>query len=539
MAQGYSSVALGDNAGSSGQRDSSVAIGQYAGNNTQGLGGVALGVSAGETSQKTKSVAIGAYSGQTNQAAESVAIGCRAGNTGQGEFSIAIGRNAGEQLQKTSSIAIGDLAGAYNQGGFSVAIGDGAGQNNQSYYSLAIGSYAGSEYTGVNSIILNGGSVPLNGVSGQSNSLYISPIREDTNQFTPLYYNPSTKEVVRGNTIVDNRLKILNITTSGTYSFPSTSNYLADIIVIGAGSGAVEISTITESATMKRATVAGGAGNIKYYKNVFIPKGASVNTTIGNGGTLIDSRLPYGDIYAGTNWDGRFTGKMMSSYYDYNFYYIDTGAFFGTYTNNNMAFDNLSFPSPAGIINGLCLLGLPGTSTSLTINNGTTITVEGVTGGVIAGFSNNWRWLPDGTLERTDIYLYNTDTFYKLPPTITQPPTPVITTVDPGLSSNINYSLSGTSNHSVLGEISFTNTYADNFAGFERIEHPTENRMSGPGVVPSGGTGSRITITSTDSVIQSILPDLNGRGGDYLQAVGAVSPSTRNNGQVIIAYRPI
>ena len=128
----------------------SVAIGNQAGETGQSTGSVAIGLQAGETTQGANSVAIGTQTGQTGtQGASSVAIGNLAGNATQGDTCVAIGNLAGETGQLANAVAIGNQAGRYTQGNTTVAIGLGAGKgtvdvpgDGQGTNSVAIGNLA-------------------------------------------------------------------------------------------------------------------------------------------------------------------------------------------------------------------------------------------------------------------------------------------------------------------------------------------------------------------------------------------------------------
>ena len=139
---------------------------------------IALGENAGLTDQQSQAVAIGRLAGQTSQGANSVAIGVIAGQTSQGSGAVAIGGNAGVTNQGANAVAVGVNVGVTSQGANSVAIGAAAGNTNQP----------------ANTIILNATGIAVNGVSAQTNSFYVDPIRTTANG-TPLMYNSTTKEI--------------------------------------------------------------------------------------------------------------------------------------------------------------------------------------------------------------------------------------------------------------------------------------------------------------------------------------------------------
>jgi len=209
-------IAIGKNAGQNNQETQSIAIGYEAGQNNQGgFGGsaIAIGSQAGQTGQGEYSLALGYQSGQTGQGLNSVAIGTAAGLQGQGSGGVAIGYNAGQNNQDSQSIAIGYEAGQNNQsgiGGSAIAIGSRAGQTGQGSASIAIGYQTCQFGQGNNSIALGAfasaqpeGCICIN-ATGSSNvpppsniyACYISPIRNvNGSTANGLYYNDYTAEV--------------------------------------------------------------------------------------------------------------------------------------------------------------------------------------------------------------------------------------------------------------------------------------------------------------------------------------------------------
>jgi hypothetical protein len=170
----YNAVAFGLDAGQTTQGENAVAIGYLAGNSSQGVYTVAIGNAAGQTSQGTESVAIGSTAGRDTQGSFSVAVGLNAGRTSQGSTAVALGYNAGLTSQGQSAVAIGYLAGYTNQA--------------------------------ANTIILNASGVAVNGVSTQTNSFYVAPIRNSgaTSAYATkrvLQYNETTKEITYSNTL--------------------------------------------------------------------------------------------------------------------------------------------------------------------------------------------------------------------------------------------------------------------------------------------------------------------------------------------------
>ena len=138
----------------------------------------------GETksvNQNLNSLSIGKYAGNINQGVSSIAFGENTAENNQGSYSIALGYQAGQNLQSTNSVAIGYQAG----------------KNNQGTQSIAIGYKAGDITQANNSIILNASGTSL--PAGQSNALYVSPIREDNDVMNSLFYNTLTNEIVYSN----------------------------------------------------------------------------------------------------------------------------------------------------------------------------------------------------------------------------------------------------------------------------------------------------------------------------------------------------
>ena len=167
--QGDNSVAIGSGAGRTNQTSNSVAIGALAGQETQGDNCVAIGFTAGLSGQSSscvaigsetatlnqgfQSVAIGKFAGSSNQSSNSVAVGSGAGSQGQGINSVAIGNTAGQSNQATGCVAVGQ-AGVTSQGLNSVAIGLFAGNNTQGASAVAIGDNAGQVLQGANAIAI-------------------------------------------------------------------------------------------------------------------------------------------------------------------------------------------------------------------------------------------------------------------------------------------------------------------------------------------------------------------------------------------------
>ena len=197
--QGTETVAIGSQAGQTTQGYSAVAVGSRAGQTTQGQSAVAIGDSAGYYLQGPNAVAIGYAAGDNRQSADAVAIGVFAGYYLQGTDAVAMGYFAGGYFQGANAVAVGQQAGSDGQGNNAVAVGPLAGRNGQGANAVAIGVLAGSQNQAANTIIINATGSELNGVSAQTSSTYIAPIRNDVSATNnTLYYNTSTFELTWG-----------------------------------------------------------------------------------------------------------------------------------------------------------------------------------------------------------------------------------------------------------------------------------------------------------------------------------------------------
>jgi hypothetical protein len=185
-------IAIGNYAGQNTQSDQSIAIGWNAGQNLQDNSAVAIGFDSGQNNQNSGAVAIGKYAGQYSQGNQSVAIGIQSGNTSQGTNAISIGNAAGYDSQSELAIGIGQNAGFSNQSTNAIAIGYLAGNNNQGENAIAIGNSAGYSSQGNNSIILNASGNIFN---GETSSFYVNPIRSSSSGLNGLMYNTSTCEI--------------------------------------------------------------------------------------------------------------------------------------------------------------------------------------------------------------------------------------------------------------------------------------------------------------------------------------------------------
>ncbi len=149
---GNGEIAIGMEAGSTGQTRDAVAIGKLAGSSMQGQDSIAIGVAAGYSTQDNNAIAIGSAAGETDQQYDCVAIGQNAGRTSQQPQAIAIGNNAGNANQSTDAIAMGDNSAVNNQGVSSVAIGSNSAQQDQGDDAVALGVLAGKRNQGDNAV---------------------------------------------------------------------------------------------------------------------------------------------------------------------------------------------------------------------------------------------------------------------------------------------------------------------------------------------------------------------------------------------------
>ncbi len=168
-------VSAGRRAGYQNQAQYAIAVGDRAGEETQQLAAIAVGARAGNTSQSQGAIAIGQFSGEISQGQNTIAIGEKAGNATQNQRAIAIGTNAGETTQSQQSIAIGSSAGNATQKEFSIAIGAEAGKISQGKYAIAIGTKAGLENQPDYSIVISSSE---SDVKAKKKGLYIDPIRK-------------------------------------------------------------------------------------------------------------------------------------------------------------------------------------------------------------------------------------------------------------------------------------------------------------------------------------------------------------------------
>ena len=224
------SVSLGNAAGNSSQGIRAVAIGEQAGQTTQGSSSVAIGRRAGQTTQGSSSVAIGVSAGSDSQGITAVAIGSSAGSDTQGLNAVAVGYLAALSAQSGNAVAVGAEAGRNTQGEGAVAIGPNAGRSSQGANAIAIGSQAGNSSQPANSIVINATGVQLNGTNS---GFYIAPVRNDTGNTTNvIYYNTTTNEVTYGpggggSTYGDANVSAYLASNTNTAGYQTTGNITA------------------------------------------------------------------------------------------------------------------------------------------------------------------------------------------------------------------------------------------------------------------------------------------------------------------------
>jgi len=265
-------VAIGGLAGYTSQGDNGIAIGNTAGYSNQSSGALALGNSAGSLAQGVNAIAIGVTAAVNSQGQNSVAIGNGAGSFQQGQTSISIGQQAGGEIQGTSSVAIGYNAGYLTQGNNSVAIGNSAGIYYQGIYSIAIGYNAGYSNQPARTIILNASSTSLSGVTNQTNSFYVNPIRSDNTSTTNiLYYNTTTNEITYTPFPTSG-------VTAGTYSGITVNSYG----IVTSATALTAAASLTSFGTSSVNTTANGnlivSGNLTVNGTVTTVNSTTVNT---------------------------------------------------------------------------------------------------------------------------------------------------------------------------------------------------------------------------------------------------------------------
>ena len=318
-------------------------------------------------------------SGPTN-----IAIGLYAGDTSQGFGAVAIGTQAGQSTQDLYAVSIGYAAGNDHQKFGAVAIGSEAGQHTQGTSAVAIGRLAGNTNQADNTIILNASSSAVNGVSAQTNSFYVAPIRTDATPSNVLYYNTTTKEVTYGAGAIAN---IINLPTyiSGTLDYSSYT--------LG---GAMAVGSNSHTYDGVQAIATSGVGDIGGVLFTIVRGGSSyqsiMTSAIGIGQGQIGSGFAVGDTltFAGASLGGTTPTNNLTVTINtvHNQYPTGAGLGYGTliydYTTNHiMSFDPADYSwmqidrqtvarTPSSTLN------IAGTTTTGTVNIASNMTTGGL-----------------------------------------------------------------------------------------------------------------------------------------------------------------
>lgn len=190
---------------------------------TQQLDAISIGSNSGQRFQHTNAISIGTSSGKISQGTASIALGTLAGEYNQGDNSIAIGNLAGTgQIADTmfgtiidnvftavspSAVFVSGMK-LYSSNntylGTSVISRLTDLNGNHRYLVTAIPDITIPKYiSGVigqsnNTIIINASGLPLDGITAQPGSTYVSPIRSSSATESALFYNTTTNEVTTG-----------------------------------------------------------------------------------------------------------------------------------------------------------------------------------------------------------------------------------------------------------------------------------------------------------------------------------------------------
>ena len=316
--------------------------------------GIAIGYDAGKSGQGGGSLAIGYNAGKSDLGPFSVAVGYGACETGNGSYmSTAVGNYAGRQNQGPSTVALGYSTGVYSQGAYATAIGSSAGHDDQSQGAIAIGFGAGyntqganaiaigmlSGYTNqpANTIVISATGIQFDAIAAQTDSFYVNPIRNATGNVGTLQYNGTTKEVT-----YSKELTAANVTVTGTLG-------VAGILYANA-------STASTTHTDGALVVAGGVGiggNVHIQTGKILHVGMDLTNSYANSVAQFNSNVnSYSQVlFQNTSTDSGASGDFIvvadngtdsanyidfginsSTYSDVN-YTIGTGLDGYTYTN--------------------------------------------------------------------------------------------------------------------------------------------------------------------------------------------------------------
>jgi hypothetical protein len=138
-------------------------------------------------------VAIGDNAGLTGQGQYATAIGIQAGNSNQGAQSFALGQNAGYVNLGASAVSIGGNSCLNGSGIGSISIGGEANRvTSGGNYSIAIGFQAGYNSQTAGSICLNASGSALD---PNTAGFWVKPVKNDTSVQQALQYNIGTGEI--------------------------------------------------------------------------------------------------------------------------------------------------------------------------------------------------------------------------------------------------------------------------------------------------------------------------------------------------------
>jgi len=279
-ANGERAVAVGYQAGETGQGVNTVAVGYQAGQTSQTSSATAVGNLAGQTSQSDSAVAIGGQAGQTSQGAYSVAVGQLAGASSQQGRATAVGYLAGNSTQGQDATAIGYQAGKTSQSTKAVAVGVEAGKTDQGVNAIAVGYLAGETDQGDNSIILNATGVALD--STIASSFHVKPVRGGNYAASALAYT-GDGEIVEETNMHFNTAGNVTFSGTGALTLPSGTTVQQPTGV----AGMIRFNSTTTRLEMYNGTVWQGLRVISYGGGVSATQSAGSGTMTTSGGYKI------------------------------------------------------------------------------------------------------------------------------------------------------------------------------------------------------------------------------------------------------------